>query len=119
MKESESLQLARQFLGREVEVEIDRPLGSKHPRHNFTYELNYGFVPGTKAPDGAELDAYIIDSDKALEKTKGTCIAIVHRENDDDDKLVVSESGAPISDEKIMELVNFQEQWFDSHILRK
>ena len=43
---------AKDFLGKKVEVVIDRPLGSKHPKHGFTYEVNYGYIPDTKSPDG-------------------------------------------------------------------
>lgn len=43
---------------RYVDVLIDRPLGSRHPRDpEFVYELNYGFVPGTMAPDGEPLES--------------------------------------------------------------
>ena len=34
---------AKDFLGKEVSVEIDRPLGTRHPKHGFMYMLNYGF----------------------------------------------------------------------------
>ena len=34
------------FLGQKVNVIIDRPLGSKHPKHGFVYEANYGFIEG-------------------------------------------------------------------------
>jgi hypothetical protein len=54
MKESQSLKLARKFLGQEVEIIIDKPLNSKHPKHGFLYEVNFGYIPGTKAPDGGE-----------------------------------------------------------------
>ena len=50
---------AKCFLGRVVRVEIDRPLGSRHPRWGFIYPVNYGFVPDTPAPDGDDLDAYV------------------------------------------------------------
>ena len=46
-------------------------------------------------------------------------MAIVHRKNDDDDKLVVVPSRVSISDEEILKLVHFQEQFFDSVVLRK
>lgn len=62
MKDSESLKIAKKFLGKEVAAVIDRPLGSKHPEHGFVYEANYGYVPGTKVPDGGELDAYFLVS---------------------------------------------------------
>ena len=117
--ESQSLTLARQFLHKEVEVTIDRPLGSLHPRHGFLYEVNYGFIAGVKAPDGEDLDAYYLGTDKPLAIAKGICVAIVHRKNDDDDKLVVVPSRVSISDEEILKLVHFQEQFFDSVVLRK
>ena len=44
---SRSLFLAEQYLGKEVSIIIDRPLGSKHPKHGFVYEVNYGYVSGT------------------------------------------------------------------------
>lgn len=35
------------FIGQKVNVIVDRPLGSKHPKHGFTYEVNYGYIPNT------------------------------------------------------------------------
>lgn len=111
---------ANEFLGKEVEVVIDRPLGSKHPKHGFIYEVNYGFVPNTKSADGEELDAYYLGIDKPIKKGKGICIAVIHRLNDDDDKLiVVPKDKKDISDEEIDKLTHFQEQWFEHEITRK
>lgn len=116
---SESLELAKRYLGKTVNVEIDRPLGSKHPEHGFEYVVNYGFVPDTKAPDGEELDAYVLGVDKPLETFQGLCIAVIHRKDDDDDKLVVVPSeNEDMTDEAIMERVKFQEEWFDSEVLK-
>jgi inorganic pyrophosphatase len=42
------------FLGKMVEVKIDRAKGSKHPKYGFSYDSNYGFVPNTMSPDGEE-----------------------------------------------------------------
>lgn len=110
---------AIKFLGETVRIEIDRPIGSKHPKHGFVYEVNYGFVPGTKAPDGEEIDAYLLGVNEPVEEFTGECIAVIHRKDDDDDKLVVvSESAKEISDEEILKAVNFQEKWFDSVIIR-
>ncbi|GGL22741.1 inorganic diphosphatase [Nocardia jinanensis] len=58
--ESGSLALARPFLDRIVDLTFDRPYGSRHPRCGYRYPVNYGFVPGTRAPDGEELDAYYL-----------------------------------------------------------
>lgn len=117
--ESIPLSLAKSYLGKEVEVIIDRPIGSKHPKHDFVYEANYGYIPGTKAPDEEELDVYVLDVEKPIESFKGRCVAIIHRLNDDDDKLVVvPKSSENISDEKIRNATHFQEQFFQSEIIR-
>ena len=116
--DSGSLALARTFLGRPVAVRIDRPLGSRHPRWGFLYLANYGYVPGVIAPDGEELDAYVLGVEGALAEFSGRCIAIVHRLDDDDDKLVVVPDGLCLSDDDIRAQTHFQERFFDSHVLR-
>ena len=108
----------KNYLGKKIEVLIDRPLGSKHPEHNFVYQVNYGFVPGTKANDGEEIDVYFLGADKPVKWAKGTCIAIIHRTNDDDDKLIISMDGVNFSDEEIEKLTEFQEKWFEHTIIR-
>jgi len=120
VKDSKSLGLARKYLGKEVEIEIDRPLGSRHPKHGFIYEVNYGFIPKTKSPDGEEIDAYYLGVNEPVNKARGKCVAIVHRLKDDDDKLViVPQETESITDEEILEAVHFQEQWFEHEILRE
>lgn len=118
MEESFSIQLARKFLSKEVKIIVDRPLGSRHPKHGFVYEANYGYVPHVAAPDGEELDAYILGVAEPLKEFAGICIAIAHRKDDDDDKLIVVSKGQEMSDEEIMKSIHFQEQWFDTEILR-
>lgn len=117
--ESKSLSLAKPYLGTEVEVIIDRPFGSKHPKYGFVYEANYGYISNTKAPDGEELDAYVLGVDDLITAFKGVCIAIIHRINDDDDKLVVipKELG-DMSDNEIRRATDFQERFFVSEIVR-
>ncbi len=115
--ESESLKLAKQFLNKQVEIIMDRPLGSKHPKHGFTYEANYGYVEGVKAPDGEELDAYYLEIQEPVEKAEGVCIAIAHRKDNDDDKLIVVPEGTKMSNEQIMAAIHFQEQWFNTEIV--
>ena len=118
--ESRPFTKAADFLGTTVSVTIDRPLSSKHPKHGFAYELNYGFIPGTLSPDGEELDAYVTGVDEPLGSFSGVCIAVIHRTNDDDDKLVMIPEGAAIpSDEEIRSATHFQEQFFESEILRE
>ena len=119
MRTSKSFELARKYLGKEVEVLIDRPLGSKHPKHGFLYEVNYGYLPNTCAPYGKELDAYFLGVDVPLKKAKGKVIAIIHRLSDDDDKLVVApKNKANLTNKEIEKQVNFQEQFFEHKIVR-
>ena len=82
-----------QFLGAEVTIKIDRPVGSKHPKWNFIYPVNYGFVPGTKSGDGEEIDAYVLGVHEPLKEFTGICIAVIHRLDDNDDKLVLTPDG--------------------------
>ncbi|MFZ1735603.1 MAG: inorganic pyrophosphatase, partial [Candidatus Moraniibacteriota bacterium] len=79
----------------------------------------YGYILDTKAPDGEELDAYVLGVERPVESFKGKCVAIIHRLNDDDDKLVVaSKSSENMSDDEIRRATNFQEQFFQSEIIR-
>ncbi len=109
---------AKNFLGKMVTVKMDRPLGSVHPKHGFIYEVNYGYIPGTISGDGEELDAYVLGVHKPLDTFSGKVIAIIHRINDNDDKLVVMENGKNYTDDQIRVLTEFQEQWFKSEIIR-
>lgn len=108
----------REYLGKMVEVKIDRPLGSKHPKHGFIYQVNYGYIPNTISGDGEELDAYVLGEHEPIESFNGEVIAIIHRTNDDDDKLVVMEKGRNYTDDQIRALTEFQERWFESIIIR-
>lgn len=114
---NQSFEIAKSLLGKTVEVTIDRPLGSKHPKHGFVYEVNYGYIEGVKAPDGDDLDAYYLGSTEPIRKASGKCIAIVHRKDDDDDKLIVVADGIEMNAEEITNQIHFQEQWFDSTII--
>lgn len=109
---------AKDYLGKEVYVKIDRQLGSKHPKHGFMYMLNYGFIPNTVSGDGEELDAYLVGEFEPIPFGKGKVIAIIHRTNDDDDKLIVSKDGKDYSDDAIRALTEFQERFFKSIIIR-
>ena len=109
---------AKDYLGKEVTVEIDRQLGSRHPKHGFMYMLNYGYILNTISGDGEELDVYLINEFEPVTKGKGKVIAIIHRTNDDDDKLIVSKDGKDYSDDAIKALTEFQERYFESVIIR-
>ena len=106
------------YLNKTVTVKIDRPLGSKHPDWDLIYEVNYGYVPNTISGDGEELDCYLLGVDKPLDNFTGKCIAIIHRTNDNDDKLIIVPDSMNFTDEEIRNLTNFQEKYFKSIIIR-
>ena len=110
---------SRNFLNKIVNVKIDRPLWSKHPKYNFIYCLNYGFIPNTISGDGEELDAYILWVFEPIDSFKWKCIAIIHRLNDNDDKLIVVPENKNYTIEQIKALTEFQERFFKIKIITK
>ncbi|NSW51263.1 MAG: inorganic diphosphatase [Anaerolineae bacterium] len=107
------------MLGRPICILIERPLGSRHPKYGFIYPVNYGYVPGTISGDGEALDAYLLGIHQPVDTYTGQVIAVIHRLDDDDDKLVLAPEGMSYSDEDIRALTAFQEQWFTSVIIRQ
>ncbi len=106
------------YLNQTLTAKIDRPMGSKHPKHKFIYPINYGYIPNTISGDGEELDCYILGIYEPLETFTGKCIAIIHRTNDNDDKLILAQENENFSDDEIKVLTNFQERFFQSEIIR-
>ncbi len=113
-------------IGRTVGGKIDRPLNSSHPRHpEMIYPINYGYVDGVIAGDGAEQDIYLFDCDKPVETYTGKVIAVYHRTNDVEDKwIVVPENSkyatnpSALSDEEILKKIEFQEKYFAGRLYR-
>ena len=100
-----------------VTVTVDRPLGSAHPNHpTLVYPVNYGYVKGILGGDGEEQDAYVLGVDTPLSSFTGRVIAIIHRDNDKEDKWVVSADGAVFTEADIRRLTYFQEQYFRTTI---
>jgi len=95
---------AFEYIGKEVNVIVDRPIGSSHPKYpDLIYLTNYGYLPNTVSGDGEELDCYILGEYKPLKEYKGECIAVIHRKEEDDE---------------IRILTDFQERYFQSEIIR-
>ncbi len=117
--ESKSLKLARNFLGKKVRLKFDQPVGSSYAPHKInSYPINYGYVPGVVAPDGDDLDAYLLNVHEPLYEAEGICIAIIHRLTDDDDKLIVVPEGIQLTDDEIIKQVSFQEHLYKGVVVR-
>lgn len=105
------------MLGRVVKVIVDRPLGTYHPKHkDIYYSVNYGYVEGIIVADGEEQDAYILGVNEPIKEFSGKVIAIIHRFDDIEEKLVVAPEGISFTKDEIMQQVNFQEQFFKIEI---
>lgn len=108
----------KKWLGREVEVIIDRPIGSVHPKFkNLEYKLNYGYLPGEISEfDNEEIDAYILEVYQPIKKFKGNVIAIIKRSTGDEEyKLVVAKK--QYNGNEVKKLVDFQEKFFKAKII--
>ena len=109
----------KDFLNKKVKIVMDRSMGSKHPKWNFIYPINYGYVPNTISGDGEELDAYIVGIFEPVEEYEGKCIAAIHRLDDDDDKLVIAPEEKIYTKQQIEALVEFQERFFEHEIIEE
>ncbi len=107
------------IIGKKVKGKIDRPLGSIHPRFSHLhYPINYGYVDGIMAADGAEQDVYLLGVNEPLDTYEGIVIAVLHRYNDIEDKWIVAPEGVNFTDEEIMTQIYFQERYFDVELFR-
>ncbi len=104
--------------GNIVTVTVDRVMGTFHPEHpDIYYPINYGYIKGVIAPDGEEQDAYILGVSEPVNEFTGEVIAIVHRNNDIEEKWVVAPVGMMISKDEIKRQIYFQEQYFDIEVI--
>ena len=109
--------LVKSYLGKTVDITIDRPLGSVHPKYpDLLYPVNYGYIPHVWGGDGEELDVYLLGVDVPVEEYTAHIIGIVHRHNDVEDKLVAAPEGCRFDQKTISEAVRFQEQYYESEI---
>lgn len=109
--------LVKSYLGKTVNIKINRPIGSLHPKHpGLTYPINYGYIPNVLGGDGEELDVYLLGVGVPVEEYTARIIGIVHRHNDVEDELVAAPEGFHFDQKKISEAVHFQEQYYESEI---
>ncbi len=108
----------QKYLGTIVRLVIDRPLGSAHPRYpELIYPLNYGYIPDTVSDDGEEIDVYLRCVPEPVLEYTARVIAVLHRENDVEDKLVAVPEGMRFTRAQIEEHTAFQERYFGSVVI--
>lgn len=110
--------LAKSYLGKTIDIKIDRPIGYVHKKENYclTYPINYGYIPGVIGGDGEELDVYLLGVDKPVTEYSAKIIGIAHRENDVEDKLIASPIDKVLYQNEIAEAILFQEQYYKTTV---
>lgn len=110
--------LVDSFLGKMVNIVVDRPLGYVHKsgKYSITYPVNYGYIPGVISGDKEELDVYLLGISEPVFEYAAKIIAIIHRKNDEEDKLVAAPAEKTFSKDEIENAVAFQEQFFETEI---
>jgi inorganic pyrophosphatase len=104
-------------IGNIITVKVDRAMGTYHPEHpDMYYPINYGYIEGIFASDGEEQDAYILGVSEPVKEFTGKIVAIVHRNDDVEEKWIVSPIDMNFTKEEIERQINFQEQYFDSEV---
>ena len=127
------------LFGREVEVNVNRPLGSvprdRHGRlqHRRQYPLNCGFLARSVDPDGKDMVpqypdlqyAYIVGVQEPVKSFRGRVIAVLHRETGENepepeiitpcmltqnDRLIVAPADTEIYEPDIRNAVAFAER---------
>ena len=108
----------KSYLGKRVAIGIDRPIGYVHKKgdYSLTYPINYGFIPHVLGGDGEELDVYLLGVNEPVTKYECEIIAIAHRHNDIEDKLVGAPVCMKLTKEEIQKAIHFQEQYYDTEI---
>ncbi len=101
-----------------VKITVDRPKGSYHPQYSdLYYPVNYGYIEGIKAPDGEWQDVYILGVDEPLKEFIGEIIAVIHREDDNEDKWVAVPKGMALTADEIIKQTYFQEKYFKTTVI--
>lgn len=106
------------YLGKELTIEIDRPIGYIHHKGEKTlvYPINYGYVPGVLGGDGEELDVFLVGVEEPVSSFTGRIIGIVYRADDVEDKLVMAPPEKSFSAKEIARTVYFQEKYYKTTI---
>jgi inorganic pyrophosphatase len=100
------------LIGKKIDVIVNHPMGSRYLR-GLIYPVNYGIVNESSV----SLEAYILGEFKPIKEFTGRVIAVIHRKDIFENKLVVARSTQKYSKEAIIGLTEFQERFYDSEVI--
>lgn len=108
--------LGRHWLGQHVHVTVEFPLGSYHPLYpDATVTCNKGIVDESLKNETI-IEAYVVDSDEAMERAEGTVIGIVYHRDETPARLLVAKD-VHFSHAAVIERIAFEEQYTEMRIL--
>ena len=107
------------YLGKTVDIEIDRPIGYEHHKGAKTllYPINYGYIPNVLGGDGEELDVFLLGVDKPVSRFTGAIVGIAYRADDVEDKLIMAPAGVTFTASEMAKAIRFQEKYYDTTVL--
>lgn len=107
------------YLGKVVDIKIDRPIGYVHKKGDkvLHYNINYGYIEGVLGGDDEELDVYLLGVDKPVDEYRVRIIGAVFRENDVEDKLIAAPVGMDFSIDEIERQIHFQEKYYKTRVV--
>ena len=76
-----------------------------------------GSWPRERITRAVLFEDYLLGVFEPVTTFTGVCIAVIHRLNDDDDKLVIAPEGKSYAADQICALTEFQERFFVSRII--
>lgn len=74
-------------LVRDCPLVLDRPAGSRHPRWDFIYPYDYGYLEGSTAADGDGIDAW--RGSLAQARVTGVICTVDSRKRDAEIKILI------------------------------
>lgn len=118
MNTQERKALVNSYLGKTVDIIIDRPIGYIHRKENYalTYPINYGYIPDVLGGDGEELDVYLLGVSEPVKESTAKIIGVVYRKNDIEDKLIAAPDKISFNQAEIAQCIHFQEQYYETYI---
>ena len=120
MNVNKSLSELLGLIGKNITVQVDRPIGSKHPMNeSMTYPINFGQTSDIKSELRKNVDVYVMGVDEPCDNFHGTCIAVVYPPRNKGFRLIVAPEGKRYNFHEMTAAVDFQERFFKSKILRK
>jgi len=109
--------LGRQMLGKTVTVTVDRPYGSFHPTiANVIYPINFGYVSAPLSLQEGMQDAWVVGPQTPVETFQGVVAGIIYHK-DGDSRWIVVQPGMVIDHAQIINLIGFEEQYYETRII--